>query len=146
MVLLASSFDQSKFLRAVDLAQAIKLRIKSVTEELLGQGANQEKKPVVWFANHKKGLPLNKTNLRTLWGAFGDDMSGWAGKVIEVFPTQTDYAGRQVGALRVRIPSPKTPKGQLDKFAPAAKPAPATKQEPEPDEDLEIDLDDEISF
>jgi len=97
----------------------------------------------VWFDNHKRGLALNKTNLRTLWGAFGDDMSGWVGKIIEVFPTQTDFGGRMVAALRVRMPPPKTPKEQL---APAAKPAPAAKQQPEPEEDLEIDLDDEINF
>jgi hypothetical protein len=146
MVLLASSFDQSKYLHAQDLTQPKKLRIKSVTEELLGQGANQEKKPVVWLDNHKKGLVLNKTNLRELWKAFGDEMSGWAGKIIEVYPTQTDFGGKTVGALRVRIPPPKTPKEQLDKFAPAAKPAPAAAKQPEPEEDLEADLDDEITF
>ena len=42
MVLLASSFDQSRFFRAEDLTQDKVLRIKSVTEEVVGQGPDQE--------------------------------------------------------------------------------------------------------
>ena len=74
MVLLASSFDQSKYLRAEDLTQEKLLRIKSVTVEMVGRGPKQEQKPVVWFTNHVKGLPLNKTNNRTIRGAYGDGM------------------------------------------------------------------------
>ena len=60
MVLLASSFDQSKFFRAEDLSEQKTLRIKCVTEEIIGQGAEQEQKLVVWFTNSKKGLVLNQ--------------------------------------------------------------------------------------
>jgi hypothetical protein len=145
MVLLASSFDQSKYLSAADITQEKLLRIKTVTVEMIGQGADQRQKPVVWFDNHKKGLALNRTNNRTIRGAYGDDMEKWPGERIIVFPTHADYRGRTVGALRVRIPPPKTPKEQTDKVASVEKPAPATKQ-PEPEEDLEADLDDEITF
>jgi hypothetical protein len=149
MVLLASSFDQSKYLSAADLTQAKTLRIKAVTVEQVGRGNNQEQKPVVWFTNHKKGLPLNRTNNRAIRGAFGDDMEQWPGKLIVLFPTQTDFAGRTVGALRVQIPPPKTDGSAkpaaataAPAAAPAAKPAPAAT--PEPEEDL--DLDDEIPW
>ena len=37
---------------------------------------------------------LNKTNLRTLRGAFGDDTANWVGKVIVVFPTMVDVRGK----------------------------------------------------
>ena len=47
---------------------------------------------------------LNRTNNRTLRGAFGDDVDGWKGKIIVLFPTQADFRGRMVPALRVRIP------------------------------------------
>ena len=110
MVLLASVYDQSKFLRAEDLTQDKMLRIKSVTEELVGQGADQEKKLVVWFTNSPKGLALNRTNNRTIRGAYGDDVAGWTGKLIVVFPTQADFRRSMVGALRVRIPPPKQAK------------------------------------
>ena len=50
---------------------------------------------------------LNKTNNRTIRGAFGDDTADWIGKIIVVFPTMTDFRGKMTPALRVRIPPPK---------------------------------------
>ena len=155
MVLLASMYDQSKFLRAEDLTQDKVLRIKSVTEELVGQGADQQKKLVVWFTNSPKGLALNRTNNRTIRGAYGDDVAGWAGKLIAVFPTQADFRGRLVGAVRVRIPPPKQaktsvgdalnrsaapPAQEATKPAAATKPAPAAPPEPEADPDLDDEI------
>jgi hypothetical protein len=148
MVLLASTYDQSRFLRAEDLTQDKVLRIKSVTEELVGEGADQKKKLVVWFTNSPKGLPLNRTNNRTIRGAYGDNVAGWTDKLIVVFPTQAEFRGRLVGALRVRIPPPKQAKTSVAaplaqeaaRPATATKPAPAAPPEPEAD----FDLDDEI--
>ena len=97
MVLLASKYDQSRFFRAEDLTQDKVLRIRSVTEEPVG--ANQQKKLVVWFTNHPKGLVLNRTNNRTIRGAYGDDVAGWMGKLIVLFRTQADFRGELVGAL-----------------------------------------------
>jgi hypothetical protein len=104
-MLLASSYDQSRFFKAADLTQEKKLRIKEVTEELIGVGADQKKKLVVWFTNDQRGLVLNKTNNRTLRGAFGDPVSGWVGKIIVLFPTRDEFRGNP--CLRVRIPPPK---------------------------------------
>jgi len=151
MVLLASSFDQSKYLSANDLTQEKALRIKSVTVEMVRKGSAQEQKPVVWFTNLKKGLVLNITNNRTLRGAFGDDMEKWAGKVIVLYPTHTDYAGKTVGALRIRIPPPKqatTGNGGKPKGAEEAFKTPPVQEvlPPEPKPSLEDDLDDEIGF
>jgi hypothetical protein len=134
-------------LRAEDLAREKLLRIKSVSVEMVGRGPNQEKKPVVWFTNHAKGLALNKTNNRTIRGAYGDDMEGWVGELIVVFPTQVDFGGQMVAALRVRIPPPKqaksaSPAPEAGKATAATKPAAATPPEPEAD----LDLDDEIPF
>jgi hypothetical protein len=70
MALLASSFDQSKYLRTEDLTQEKLLRIKSVSVETVSRGPPQEQKPVVWFTNHVKGLALNRTNNRTIRGAY----------------------------------------------------------------------------
>jgi hypothetical protein len=107
MVLLASTYDQSRFFKAADLEADKKLRIKTVTEELVGVGAEQQKKLVVWFTNDERGLVLNKTNNRTLRGAFGDDTAGWAAKIIVLFPSTVDLRGKMVPSLRVRIPPPK---------------------------------------
>jgi hypothetical protein len=154
MVLLASSFDQSRFMSAADFPQEKKLRIKSVTVESVRGNSGQEQKPVAWFTNHKKGLVLNATNRRTLQAAFGDDMELWADAIIVVFPTQTDFGGKLVGALRIRIPPPKQAtagngqpaevKATLDKFAAPPEPKPEPKPGLKPA--LKDDLDDEIGF
>jgi hypothetical protein len=151
MVLLASKYDQSRFFRAEDLTQDKVLRIKSVTEESIGQGPDQQKKLVVWFTNHPKGLVLNRTNNRTIRGAYGDDVAGWMGKLIVLFRTQADFRGELVGALRVRIPPPKQAKPLVDSFAAppaqeAAKPAAVTTPAPATPPEADPDLDDEIPY
>ena len=129
MVLLASSYDQSRFLNAADLEREKKFRIKAVTEEAVGE--KQEIKLVVWFTNDKRGLVLNKTNNRTIRGAFGDDVAGWKDKIIVIFPTTALLRGKVTPALRVRIPPPKqaattaptatvSPQQQAGTAAPAA--------------------------
>jgi len=81
MVLLASAYDQSRFLKAQDLTAEKKFRIKSVTEEEIGIGKDKERKLVVWFTNDDRGLVLNRVNNRTIRGAFGDPCVGWTGKL-----------------------------------------------------------------
>jgi hypothetical protein len=107
MVLLASSYDQSRFFKAADLSAEKKLKIKSVTEEMIGMDKDKERKLVAWFTNDERGLVLNRINNRTLRGAFGDAVDGWTGKIIVVFPTKAEFRGKMGPALRVRIPPPK---------------------------------------
>jgi hypothetical protein len=166
MVLLASDFDKSKYLRAEDLKAEKKFRIKAVTVEVIGDDQKHEQKLVVWFTNDKRGLMLNKTNNRTLRGAFGDDTKAWKEKILVLFPTMVDYRGKLVPGLRVRIPPPKmaaaspapkptTPSGN-GAGAAAVKPPPtqqtaaAAPADPELDDDppksLSEELDDEINF
>ena len=103
-MLLASDFDQSRFLKGEGFKQEKKFRIKEVTmEELIDRKGKAEKKLIVWFTNSEQGLSLNKTNLRTLQGAFGDNTEGWKNRVIVIFPVETTYGP----GLRVRIPPPK---------------------------------------
>ena len=149
MVLLASSYDKSKFFKAADLEGDRKLRIKSVTEEAVGTGTDKQQKLVVWFTNDERGLVLNRMNNRTLRSAFGDDTAGWAGKVIIVFPTMVEMRGKMVPGLRVRIPPPKH-NGQA---AAAPKPKPVDEElddfaeEPAgPQTNAAQDMDDEIPF
>jgi hypothetical protein len=130
MVLLASAYDQSKYFKAADLTTEKKLKIKSATEELIGQGADQKKMLVVWFTNDERGLPLNRVNNRTIRGAFGDDTSGWPNKIIIAFPTMVEFRGKMTPGLRVRIPPPKGD-------GVAAKPPPPP---------IEDDLNDSVDF
>jgi len=136
-MLLASSYDQTRWLKAADLPTEKKFRIKSVTVEEIGIGKDKETKLVVWFINDPRGLVLNRVNNRTIRGAFGDACDGWAGKVIAVFPTTAEFRGTMKPALRVRVPAPKQTAGNGQTVAAA----PVTKQ-PEP---AEIDMDDELN-
>jgi hypothetical protein len=148
MVLLASAYDQSRFLRAEDLAQEKTLRIKKATEEVVGNGADREKKLAIWFTNEQRGLLLNRTNNRTIRSAYGDDVEGWAGKLIVVFPTETEMRGRVVPCLRVRIPPPKA-EGKRAVAGPKSSPKPPKSKpvEEESEEDVEQnELDDEIPW
>ena len=155
-MLLASEYDQSKFFKGTDLDSEKKFRIKSVTEEELTDKKTRqtEKKLCLWFTNDKRGLTLNKTNLRALKGAFGDDTAGWVNKVIALFPAMTDNG--KFG-LRVRILPPKQaaaaapptqPASPGGNGAAATPPPPAADPELAPDPKLSAadEMDDEIPF
>ena len=140
-MVLASSYDQSRFLKAADLnGGEKKVRIKGVSEEKMADG---EVKLVVWFTNITQGLVLNKTNNRTLREAFGDETDGWAGKIVVLFSTMTDMRGRMTQGLRVRIPPPKGNGGVAARpVKPAPKPAAKPAAKPAVDPDLNDVLDD----
>ena len=131
MVLLHLLMIESRFFRAEDLENEIRLKIKNVTEEKMADG---EVKLTVWFTNSKRGLVLNRTNNRTIRAAFGDAVDGWSGKIIVLYPTTAEFRGKMGPAMRVRIPPPK----EANK-ATASPP----KQTPKPvDEELDDGFDD----
>ena len=141
MVLLASKYDQSRFLKAEDVPAEKKFRIKSVAEEEIGIGKDKETKLVVWFTNDPRGLVLNRINNRTLRGAYGDICDGWTGEIIAVFPTMAEFRGTMKPALRVRILPPKqSGNGQTAKPATPPAPTPAAAVDP-----AEIDVDDDLN-
>jgi hypothetical protein len=151
-MLLASDYDKSRFLKAEDLDREKKYRIKSVSEEEVGE--KKEKKLVVWFTNDKRGLVLNRINNRVIRGVYGDDTALWPGKIIVIFRTMAEFRGKMGPALRVRIPPPKPPTGTAPPSASpsgngaaAAPPAPADPElEPDPVKPIREELDDEIPW
>ncbi len=96
----------SKWLKAADLDdQPRQFKIKSVSiEDLAGNGKPEDRKPVVYFHNEDKGFGLNKTNANSIARAYGDDTENWLDKVVELYPTETDFQGDRVECIRVRIP------------------------------------------
>ena len=95
----------SNYLRACDLngADAV-LEINSVQLEDVGD----DQKPVVYFAGIDKGLVLNKTNANTIVDLYGTETDAWTAKKIAIFPTQTEFQGKAVECIRVRIKTPTT--------------------------------------
>jgi len=141
MVLLASSYDETRFHKAADHQTEVRLKVRAVTEEKMADG---EVKLVVWFTNDKRGLVLNRVNNRTIRAAYGDAVDGWIGKIIVLFPTTAEFRGKMGPALRVRIPSPKD--GYRAASTPAKKQPPKPPVETETDDfDEEEQLDDDLS-
>jgi hypothetical protein len=130
-MVLASRYDQSRFLRAEDVPQDRKLRIKKTTEEMVGNGADREKKLCIWFTSDRRGLALNRTNNRTIRSAFGDETNGWIEKDIVVFSTTTEFRGKIVPALRVRIPAADDDVGKAEAKPPKSSKSKPSKKEPE---------------
>lgn len=97
----------SKYLKASDIGDGdMPLTIKEVVIENIGQGEDIESKPILYFAETEKGLVLNKTNSNTIKGLYSAETDNWAGKMIALFATEVDFAGKQTLALRVRMKAP----------------------------------------
>jgi len=101
----------SQYLKAADLNnRQIAVTIDRIEMEEVGDG----RKPVVYFQNKEKGLVLNKTNAETIAAIYGQETDDWGGGEIILYPTETDFQGKRVPAIRIRIPPRKpTPRQTL---------------------------------
>jgi len=159
MVLRASDLDQSKYLGAKDLGEVgfkKRFKIKTVTSEEVQKDDHKETKACVWFYNQDKGLLLNKTNLRTLSGKFGDLMDDWRDKVIGLMVVIADFRGKAGPAIRVYIPTPKSGDGYKAPSPPPPQPVqqaaplsaaatPPHREEPPLEDDDNFDDDQELN-
>jgi hypothetical protein len=101
------NFDEmfpSKYVKASDLGgRTLNAKIAGLAMEKMGDG---EMKPVVHFIGASKGLVLNKTNGSALKEIYGSNTADWRGKPVQLFPTFTEYAGKRVECIRLRVPLP----------------------------------------
>lgn len=129
-----TAFLAGNFLTHVDLPAPSQVwTIRDVKQQLVGT----DQKICIHFAEHQKPLGLNKTNLRTIADGYTIRSEGWIGKQLELFKDRTQFQGRVVDCIRVRIPSgPQQPAPPAQQQAqqpqpvappqqPAAAPAPA---------------------
>lgn len=110
----------SKHLKASDFAGDTAVTIKQVQIEEVG--TKNEARPIVYFNEASKGLCLNKTNMNTIGDLYGYETDNWIGRMITLYPTETQFEGRMKPCIRVRTAAP-----QLAPPQPAA-PQPATVQ------------------
>jgi hypothetical protein len=76
--------------------------------EKMGQGAKQEDKVVLYFAETKKGLVLNKTNWSTIATVLGsDDTDDWEGQRISLYAKDVEFQGEMIRGIRVKTRKPK---------------------------------------
>ncbi len=92
-------YTRGKYLRASDIDGELKLTIKSCGEELVGE----ERKLVTSFEEIDQDLSLNKKNNETITEEFSYETESWIGKKIILFKTTTNFQGKTVPAIRVRI-------------------------------------------
>ena len=99
-------YSSGQHLKAEDLkGRAIKLIISGCEVVDFKEGGG--KKLALKFQGKDKGMVLNKTNTKIVAKYFGKDYDKWAGKEIEIFPTETEFNGQLVPCIRVRIEPPK---------------------------------------
>ena len=118
----------SKFLKAGDIDQDYEVTICEVSQDTLGQGAEQEVKFVVHFDEFDKGLVLNKTNANLIAAQHGQDTDGWIGKKVVLTVEDVAYQGKITPAIRVRRPARPT--------TPQRKPAVAAKSQAQGPDDV----------
>ena len=105
----------SNYLRAADLqGRDVTVIIEKITSEDIGD----DHKPVLYFAGKDKGLVLNKTNANNIALQYGDDMDDWIGKLVTMFPTQVDFQGKSVEAIRIRMRKTPTRKPPIPDLPP----------------------------
>jgi len=102
----------SRYLKAADLkGRTVEVEIMRVDLEEVGN----EEKLCAYFAGKEKGLVLNKTNATLIADSYGDDTDRWQGKKIILYPDKTQFNGRIVPCLRVRLPErPLPPEAEGD--------------------------------
>jgi hypothetical protein len=95
----------SKFIGHAEVQVPVAVTIRTVSlENVARQGAEEEQRWIMWFAEMRKGLRLNVTNLRILEAAFGDRSEGWVGKRIQLYWDPTvQFGGKLVGGVRFRV-------------------------------------------
>jgi hypothetical protein len=103
----ASKFFQSQgtYLNATHVA-AGDLEVTIERTEIEKIGKDQQQKLVIYFRELERGLTLNKTNYEALYNAFGPETDGWLGKPVTLFATKTEFDGKQVDGVRLRIAAP----------------------------------------
>jgi len=116
----ASDMFPSKYLKSSDVKdRPLTATISHLTQELVGQGKDPEKKPILHFKDapsrqdalrrfpqHRikwaaKPMVLNKTNAITLDTAWGDT-ENWAGRKVRIGCVETTYGGRAIDGIRVK--------------------------------------------
>jgi hypothetical protein len=100
-------FDDKDHLYAFDLdGREVTVRIEKVTAGELSNGTKKSKKPMIHIVGKAKKLAINKTNGKTIATMYGSDTDAWAGKLITIYPTTTNFGGETVDCIRVKPIAP----------------------------------------
>jgi len=95
--------SSSTFLRSEDLqGKTIRLTIEGVGSHTFNEGQQDQKTQIVLsFVGKEKRLGLNATNARSIASILGEETDTWAGQEIKIYPTTTEFGGKEVPCIRV---------------------------------------------
>jgi hypothetical protein len=99
-----SSAFPSKFLKADDLPEGRDVSVVIDDCRMERMRDSNEEKPTLYFQGKSQGLILNVTNGNVLADALGNETDGWFGKTIVLYRDRTNYGGKMVDCVRVRVP------------------------------------------
>jgi hypothetical protein len=126
---------QSKYINASMVTGPTRVIMRAVViEDMPARSGGTESLPVLFFKNAKRGLVLKPTVSQPIIDHYGDETDEWTGKVIILYPAQTQAFGEQRACVRVRIPKDPAPatkttaaagNGQGDQAAQDTRPAPS---------------------
>lgn len=82
---------------------------KVIGGELTGPGGKKSKKPVIYVEGSEKGIPLNKTNGKTIANMYGNYVTEWVGKSITLYKSSTrnPQDGGEIDCIRIRPEAPR---------------------------------------
>ena len=117
---------QSKYMKAADLGgKEITVKIReSIVETLKTLDGKENTKCVLYFEPPygKKGLPLNVTNLDSVYTITGEtDTDDFVGHKIVLYPAKAAMGGKIHDAIRIKEPSAKKAKQTQDSENPGAR-------------------------
>lgn len=102
-----SEMRESKFLKQSDVGKGLLVTVATCKKYNVAQeGAEDEHKWCLVFAELDKPLVLNATNIQLCERIFGsDDTDHWTGKKLVLYvDPNVSYAGKLTGGIRVRAP------------------------------------------
>lgn len=101
----------TKYMSKDDVKAPVIGVIARVVNETLGQGDDQEIKPVMYFSSGpEKPMVVNATNWMSVESIYGDESDDWTGKQIEIWvDPSVSFGGKRIGGLRLRAPSNHAP-------------------------------------
>jgi len=102
---------QGKWLSQAEVPHPIVVTIRAITQDAGKSGRDgPDIKWIMWFQEMRKGLPLNKTVVKTLAAAFGDETDMWIGRKVRMYvDPSVMFAGETVGGIRLQPPKGATP-------------------------------------
>ncbi len=100
-------------MKAIELAPPAHLAAEDLTGDTLVTiesafmtkvGEKREDKGAVKFKEFSRAMVINRTNVKRLIDLLGGETDAWVGKQITIYPSETDFAGKTVPCLRVKVP------------------------------------------